>query len=469
MKNNTPHLRKKALVAFAVILVAALSIALCSCLFLGTSSTDLAADAPFAQEILDLIDTYYYEDIDWDVFQYRIGAAIAGSVDNFTGLVEMTPVNASSAQIGVKITSDIYNEHYVSRVDDGSPAATAVPYLVVDYALQETYGAELAVEKMGTTGLKRGDEIYAVKTSEDAEQFTRVRNLATSTFSSYIANVDVADMIVYRYAYDESGDRTIAYQMYFRIEKQVYHSEVATYIDGNDIGLGDDFGYIYLEEFGDTAVDDFAAAADEFLSDESAPSKLLLDLRGNGGGDSKILGFIASYFVYGQEGDVPMARYVYNNGGRDGEAWFYTSNTIESAKTDGKTLTSFNFYDEIKERTGKDFEVVVLTDGNTASSSELLTWTIDYYSPSGVDTVGTTTYGKGVAQTVFRLDDGRYELYVTNGRYYLPLRVGGEVTWQTSIHEVGISPDPVNVVQTSGARDYESDPVIARAAAVLAN
>lgn len=460
-------MKKKFLIAVSVTVVLAAALSMGACIWIGTGGADLAADAPFAQQVLDYIDMYYYEDIDWDVFQYNLGAAIAGSVDRFTGLTETSPINASSSQLGISLSSNQYNEHYVSRVVPGSNAETAVPYQVFEYEngqIVDHYGAAAAEEKMGTVGLKRGDEIVAVKTSGDSEQWTRVQNLAQSTFSQLISDLDTADMRVYRYRYDENGEREIAYQLYFSVEKKVFHTPTARYIDGNDIGLGDGFGYISLTEFGDTAVDDFAEAAQAFADDPSSPSMLLLDLRGNGGGSSTILGFIASYFISDGSDKVPMARYVYNNGGRQAETWFYTSRTVESSKESGKTLTSFNFYDEVE-----DFEVAVLTDGNTASSSELLAWTIDFYSPDGAPTVGTTTYGKGVAQTVISLVNGRYELFITNGKYYLPLDVGGETTWQTSIHEVGISPAPVNVVETTEVRDYSQDLVILRAASVLAS
>lgn len=460
-------MKKKFLIAVSVTVVLAAALSMGACIWIGTGGADLAADAPFAQQVLDYIDMYYYEDIDWDVFQYNLGAAIAGSVDRFTGLTATSPINASSSQLGISLSSNQYNEHYISRVVPNSDAETAVPYQVFEYEngqIVDHYGAAAAEEKMGTVGLKRGDEIVAVKTSEDSEQWTRVQNLAQSTFSQLISDLDTADIRVYRYRYDENGEREIAYQLYFSVEKKVFHTPTARYIDGNDIGLGDGFGYISLTEFGDTAVDDFAAAAQAFADDPSSPSMLLLDLRGNGGGSSTILGFIASYFISDGSDKTPMARYVYNNGGRQAETWFYTSRTVESSKESGKTLTSFNFYDEVE-----DFEVAVLTDGNTASSSELLTWTIDFYSPSGAPTVGTTTYGKGVAQTVISLVDGRYELYITNGKYYVPLDVGGETAWETSIHEVGISPSPLNVVETTEVRDYPQDLVIQRAAAVLAN
>ena len=460
-------MKKRFLIAVSVILVVAAALSMSACIWIGTGGADLATDAPFAQQVLDYIDTYYYEDIDWDVFQYNLGAAIAGSVDKFTGLTVTSPINASSSQLGISLSSNQYNEHYVSRVVPGSNAETAVPYHVLVYEdgqFAGYYEAADAEEKMGTVGLKRGDEIFAVKSSEESEQWTRVQNLAQSTFSQLISDLDTVDMRVYRYRYDENGDREIAYELYFSVEKKVFHTPTARYIDGNDIGLGDGFGYISLTEFGDTAVDDFAAAAQAFVDDPSSPTMLLLDLRGNGGGSSTILGFIASYFVSDGSDKAPMARYVYNKGGMQAETWFYTSRTVESSKESGKTLTSFNFYEVVK-----GFEVAILTDGGTASSSELLTWTIDFYSPSGAPTVGTTTYGKGVAQTVISLAGGNYELYITNGKYYVPLDVGGETAWETSIHEVGISPAPLNVVETTEVRDYSQDLVILRAASVLAS
>ncbi len=429
------------------------------------SSGSLEEKAPFAQTVLDLIDRYYYEDIDWETFQYSLAEAIASGVDPYTGLIELSPVNASSAQFGVTISSNAYNEHFIDRVQQGSPAATAVPDRVVDVRNNVAYPPSRAEEILGGAGLRRGDMIYGVKT-EGQDGYVRVQNASASVLSSYVSAGDTAGLRVYRYGY-ESGERTLEYVIEFTLTKELLHTDTAFYVDGDDIGLGADHGYIYLAEFGDTSVDDFAAAAQAFIDDPSAPTKLILDLRGNGGGGSDILGFIASYFVKGADGGsdrVPLARYVYNTGAGDGEAWFYSQTSIESAKDPSSILRSFNFYDE---REG--FECVVLTDGGTASSAELLTWALDFYSENGVPTVGGTTYGKGVAQTVFTLENGKYELLITNGRYYLPVRNGSEVTWTTSIHNVGISPADDNAIRATEVRDYGFDECILRAAELMAD
>lgn len=217
------------------------------------------------------------------------------------------------------------------------------------------------------------------------------------------------------------------------------HAPVAFYLDGNDIGLGDDVGYVYLAEFGDTAVDDFAQAMTDFVSDPTKPSNLILDLRNNGGGASDILGFIASYFVKDAKGNtsgVPMARYYYNAGnGNMQETYFFTQNTIKSATDEQKTLTSFNLYDKVE-----NFDCVVLTNGSSASSSEILTAIIKHYCNE--QSIGATTYGKGVAQVSFTYENSKYMLYVTNGKYYIPTyNENGQTIFEKTIHNVGIAPD----------------------------
>lgn len=374
-----------------------------------------AQKAPFAQKILDTIEKYYINEIDWDEFQYVIAQAMANSVDNFTGLVEATPVGQQLMSAGIQLSLDDYNRYYVSRVVPGSPAENTPPDIIG--------GEESSVR------IRRGDEIVSVNGKV-------IQHLPLSKAQSIINDgSDTVTYTVLRRNY-ETGSTS----MYnFTVQKQLFHSPIAFYLDGEEIGIGKNTGYIYLEEFGDTAVDDFAAAIDQFVNDEDKPNKLILDLRGNGGGASDILGFIASYFVKGPNGEtsgVPMAKYVYNAGnGNMQDTFFYTQNSIESSTQEGKTLYSYNLYDEIE-----GFDCVVLTNGSSASSSEILTGILQYYC--NVKSIGATTYGKGVAQVTFEYLNKRYMLYVTNGRYYLPSDdESGNLVWTKTIHQTGIAPD----------------------------
>ena len=79
-----------------------------------------------------------------------------------------------------------------------------------------------------------------------------------------------------------------------------------------------------------------------------------------------------------------------------------------------------------------DGEMVVLVNGNSASASEIFAGAIKDY---GVGTlIGTQTYGKGIVQSLFSLEDGS-AVKITVSRYYTPAG--------NNIHEVGITPDIV--------------------------
>jgi len=73
---------------------------------------------------------------------------------------------------------------------------------------------------------------------------------------------------------------------------------------------------------------------------------------------------------------------------------------------------------------------VVLVNGGTASASEILTGAIKDHK--GGQIVGTTTYGKGIIQSVEQLSNGD-AVKLTIMQYFSP---DGNV-----IHKVGIKPD----------------------------
>ena len=74
--------------------------------------------------------------------------------------------------------------------------------------------------------------------------------------------------------------------------------------------------------------------------------------------------------------------------------------------------------------------IVVLTNGNTASSSEILAGALKDHGKATI--VGTKTYGKGVIQQIITLSDGS-GLKITSEKYLTPNR--------TEINKVGIEPD----------------------------
>ena len=427
---------KKKTVTFAIVIVLIVAVVAGLAFFGGVAygrNDSVESEMPMVKTVLEALNKYYIDDIDWEQFQYIVAAAIAGSVDPYTGMVASSPTGMQSLSAGITFTYNDYCNYFITEVSPGSPAAKAKNVLSGGYE--------------GNQQLMVGDEVLAINGQ-------KVQHLNYNAFSQILSNAgDTIELVVTR----PNSASEIQPTYTFVIEKEMFHAPVAYYLDSTVTGLASDVGYIKLKEFGDTAPDDFAAAVEAFLADEDKPNKLVLDLRGNGGGSTMICGFIASYFVSqnGTSDGIPMAKYVYNEGGGDmAETYFYTQ-TSYSSDLDGTQLKSVNLYDEID-----GFECVVLVNGSSASSSELLTATLANYC--GIKSIGSTTYGKGVAQIVIEYMGGKYELYITNGKYYIPTQKNGETVFEVNIHGKGLTPDIE--AEASGAYYMDEDPCFLSAA-----
>ena len=79
-----------------------------------------------------------------------------------------------------------------------------------------------------------------------------------------------------------------------------------------------------------------------------------------------------------------------------------------------------------------DVPMAVLVNGNTASASEIFTGALKDYDEAEI--IGTTTFGKGIVQSIIPLSDGS-AVKLTSAKYYTPSGV--------CIHGTGIEPDQV--------------------------
>ena len=108
---------------------------------------------------------------------------------------------------------------------------------------------------------------------------------------------------------------------------------------------------------------------------------------------------------------------------------------LETILPKGIIVYTEDKYGNRQERTSKgasplDIPLVVLVNGNSASASEIFSGAVQDY---GIGTsVGTTTYGKGVVQTVRKLGDGS-AVKLTISNYYTPSG--------NNINGKGITPD----------------------------
>ncbi|HPX31968.1 MAG TPA: S41 family peptidase [Erysipelotrichaceae bacterium] len=136
----------------------------------------------------------------------------------------------------------------------------------------------------------------------------------------------------------------------------------------------DGIGVITLTSFSDGTGKEFKNHLD-YLKENNV-TRLIIDLRDNGGGYASTLNTISSYFL--EKGDIVMREYD-----REG-------NEILDTATGGNKY----YYDKI----------ILLANGNTASSSEVFILAMKEYCNAII--VGEKTYGKGVAQVTKMLMDG---------------------------------------------------------------
>ena len=77
-----------------------------------------------------------------------------------------------------------------------------------------------------------------------------------------------------------------------------------------------------------------------------------------------------------------------------------------------------------------DYPIAVLINGESASASEILAGAVKDYQYGTL--IGTTTFGKGIVQTIFPLENGD-AVKLTTAKYFTPKG--------NYIHGVGIEPD----------------------------
>jgi carboxyl-terminal processing protease len=151
--------------------------------------------------------------------------------------------------------------------------------------------------------------------------------------------------------------------------------------------VGDHIGYIPLQTFNENTAEEVQAAAAKLVAEGA--KGLVLDLRDNGGGIVEQSLAVSSLFL---KDNQPIV----NVRGRN------TPDEIARASRDHLAAQP---------------PLVILTDGNTASASEIVAGALQDHDRALV--LGTTSFGKGLVQSVFPLDGG-YALKITTGKWYTP-------------------------------------------------
>jgi carboxyl-terminal processing protease len=164
--------------------------------------------------------------------------------------------------------------------------------------------------------------------------------------------------------------------------------------------LAGNVGYLEIYQFGSSTTQEVV----NYLNDMKAKnvSKLVIDLRDNGGGYLNTLVGISSLLL---PKDTIVIRQEYKDG------------SSEIGRTLGGQMTNFT-------------DIVILVNANTASASEVLTAALQ--EQAGIKVVGVKTYGKGTVQITRPFADGS-ALKFTTAQWMSP---NGN-----AINGVGITPD----------------------------
>ncbi|NQV54114.1 MAG: S41 family peptidase [Flavobacteriales bacterium] len=220
-------------------------------------------------------------------------------------------------------------------------------------------------------GLEAGDVIIAV---EDE----RAEGKSTSELSSMLKGESGTEvkLTVYRAATNEEIQTTI-------VREKIKLDDVPYY------GMIDDeVGYINLRGFTQTASRDVKQAFDA-LKDEGM-NKVILDLRGNGGGLLHEAVNIVNFFV-------PKGEKV--------------------VETKGKVKDHYSLHRALNAPLDLDIPLVVLIDEGSASASEIVSGTLQDLDRGVV--IGQNSFGKGLVQNTTNLSYNSM-LKMTIAKYYTP-------------------------------------------------
>lgn len=188
--------------------------------------------------------------------------------------------------------------------------------------------------------------------------------------------------------------------------------------------LDNNIGYIQISSFAEVTAEQFVEGIINL--DTSGMEGLIIDLRDNGGGLLDIAVAMLDYML-------PEGKIVYTE------------------DKDGNVTSEYTSTDEYQ----FNKPLVVLVNGYSASASEIFAGAIKDY---GIGTIiGETTYGKGIVQRMFPLDDGS-AIKLTIAKYFTPKG--------NDIHKIGVEPnvevelDADAYRESDGEKDNQLDAAI---------
>lgn len=187
--------------------------------------------------------------------------------------------------------------------------------------------------------------------------------------------------------------------------------------------LEDKTGYIMVTQFDLVTGDQFKAAVDDLES--QGMERLVIDLRDNPGGVVESCVDMAAYILPEDQFDGTILSMATKTG--QAERYYCEDGKIRHDVYDGAPRD-----DKYPRNDGHEMNIpiAVLMNGQSASASEVFAGALQDYGKAIL--VGTTSFGKGIVQSLIPLTDGS-AVKLTVAHYYTP---GG-----SDLHKKGLTPD----------------------------
>jgi carboxyl-terminal processing protease len=295
--------------------------------------------------------------------------------DRFVDTVDNALLYEKAARGLVQELDDPYSELLTPKQLQRFSTNSTGRYGGIGMRIEDQDGAIIVIQVFPNTpaetaGISEGDRIIQVDTAS-------TRGWTTEQVSNALLGTPGTQVNV-KFARPGVGE-AISY----RFTRATIHIPAVPYA----ILLDNKVGYIPLQSFNESAGEELEASVDQML--KSGAAGIILDLRGNPGGILDQGLAVADIFLDG-------------------------GNEIASVR--GRGMMSQQFVAKGKPRM-PNLPLVVLVDGYTASASEIVAGALQDHDRALV--VGTTSFGKGLVQTVFPLEGG-YALKLTTAKWFTP-------------------------------------------------
>jgi carboxyl-terminal processing protease len=219
-------------------------------------------------------------------------------------------------------------------------------------------------------GVQEGDRIVVIDT-------VQARGWTTTQVSDALKGTPGTRVTVH---FQRPG---VAEPIVVRFTRAIVHIPAVPYA----IMLDNQYGYIPLLQFNETATKELGEAVQSLMS--QGAKGIILDLRGNPGGILDEALTVSNLFL------------------REGQ---------QVASMRGRGMEPQTFIAR-EQPLSADLPLVILQNGNSASGSEIVAGALQDHDRALI--VGTTSYGKGLVQTVYPLNGG-YALKMTTAKWFTP-------------------------------------------------